>query len=323
MKAIALVLVLALTAAGCGSTPAAVPRQTPEAVRPLPEGAKEVHSLPEPSVDQSCDPTASLRPTGPLPAPGAFPAGSTMAKIVQQGRLIVGVDQNTYGFGYRNPKTGQIEGFAIDVAKEIARAVFGRDDLIQLRVLTSKQREDALRDGTVDVVVHTMTVNCERRAWADFSSVYYNAAQKVLVKDDFDYQGVQSLAGRRVCATEGSTSLARIVNLPVTPKPVGMQVAGWTDCLVLLQQNQVEAISTDDTILAGLAQQDAFTKMSTDPIAAEPYGIAVPKGREDFVRFVNAVLERMRSSGRWMQIYDHWLAAWLGSTAPPAARYRD
>ncbi|TDV34509.1 glutamate ABC transporter substrate-binding protein [Actinophytocola oryzae] len=326
MRAITLVLAVVLVVAGCGAATNPVAGQDPKAVQPLPAGAKEIRSIEQPNVDDSCDPTASYRPSGPLPAPGAFPGGSTMAQIYQRGRLKVGVDQNTYKFAYRDSETGQIEGFALDVAKEMAKAIFGDETKIQLVVLTSAQRVPAVENGDVDMVVHTMTANCDRWKQVDFSTVFFKAGQKVLVKKEFDYQGLQSLAGKKVCATEGSTSLPRIVNLPnVNPKPIGMQVSGWTDCLVLLQQNQVDAISTDDTILAGLAAQDPFTVVpQQQPIADEPYGIAMQKNHTDLVRFVNAVLDRMRGDGRWSQIYNQWMQPLLhDSPAPPPARYRD
>jgi polar amino acid transport system substrate-binding protein len=324
MKAIMFVLAVVLVVAGCSAAAPPVAKQTPTAVQPLPQDAKEVRTLAEPSVDNSCNPTASYRPNGPLPAPGDFAPGSLLAKIHQRGRLIVGVDQNTYKFAYRDSETGQIEGFALDIAKEIAKAVFGDPNKIQLRVLTSAQRVPAVEKGDVDLVVHTMTANCERWQKVDFSTVYYEAKQKVLVKKDSDYSGLGSLAGKRVCATEGSTSLARIVNLDVDPKPVGVQVAGWTDCLVMLQQNQVYAVSTDDTILAGLAAQDPFTKVTNDEIAKEPYGIAMPKNNQDFVRFVNAVLQKIESDGTWTGYYNTWLQPLLDApaTLPPVA-YRD
>jgi polar amino acid transport system substrate-binding protein len=327
MKAITLVLVLVLAVAGCTSSASPVVRQTPTGGQPMPAGAKEAGSLDMPSVDTSCgDPTASFRPTGPLPTPDALPAFSTMATIRDRGKLVVGVDQNTYKFGYRNPRTGEIEGFALDTAKEIARAIFGRADadVLQLRVLTSKQREDALKNNQVDLVVHTMTTNCERWEWTDFSAVYYQAAQRVLVKEGFDYRDKTSLAGKKVCASEGSTSLARVVNLDVDPRPVGIQVAGWTDCLVMLQQNQVDAVSTDDTILAGLAAQDPFIRVVGEPLEKEPYAIAVPKGHDDLVRFVNSVLEKIKADGTWTALYDKWLAELLGpAPTPPPALYRD
>lgn len=323
MKAITFVLAVVLAVAGCSSAEDPVGDQEVRAVQPLPAGAKEVRSLPVPSVDTSCgDPTASYRPDGPLPAPGAFPAGSPMAEIHQRGRLIVGVDQNTYGFAFRD-RDGQIKGFALDVAREIARAIFGDPNKIQLTVLTSAQRIPAVKNKDVDLVVHSMTTNCERWKDVDFSTVFYQAKQRVLVREGFDYQGLASLAGKRVCATKGSTSLARIVNADVDPKPIGVEVAGWTDCLVMMQQYQVDAVSTDDTILAGLAEQDPFAKMSTDEIANEPYAIAIPQDRTEFVRFVNAVLEKIKADGTWKTSYDTWLLPILDVPAdPPVAKYK-
>jgi polar amino acid transport system substrate-binding protein len=327
MKAITLVLALVLVVAGCSTNTDEVgTQQTPNGALPLPADAKEVRKLDMPSVDTSCDPTASDRPTGPPPAPGAFPGGSTLATIYQRGRLIVGVDQNTYRFGYLNSETGQLEGFSLDVAKEMARAIFGDETKIQLRVVTSSERIPALKNGDVDLVVHSMTANCERWKDIDFSTVYYLAGQKVLVKKSTEYKGVQSLANKKVCAAKDSTSLARIVNLPdVDPKPVGMQVSGWTDCLVLLQQNQVDAVSTDDTILAGLAAQDPSVVVpQQQAIAQEPYAIGVAKNHTDLVQFVNAVLQQMRDDGRWLAIYNKWMAPLLGPVSgPPLARYRN
>jgi polar amino acid transport system substrate-binding protein len=324
MKAIALVLALVLALAGCSSDSEPIATgQNPKGIVPVPAGAETVTSLPETASDTSCNPTASLRPTGPPPAPGDFPFGSTMAGISQRGSLIVGVDQNTYQFGYRDPLTGQLQGFDIAMAQEIARAIFGDPNKIQYKVLTSGQRIDALKNNEVDLVVQTMTINCERWKDVNFSSVYYMAGQKVLVKSDADYKGLQDLGGKKVCAAKGSTSIINIVNYDVTPRPVGMQVPNWTDCLVMLQQNQVNAISTDDTILAGLAKQDPFTKVLPTAITEEPYGMAMQKEQTDFVQFVNAVLERMRSDGTWTSIYNTWLKDLLKvSATPPAAEYR-
>ncbi|MEU3270522.1 glutamate ABC transporter substrate-binding protein [Saccharomonospora sp. NPDC006951] len=320
----ALGLVVTLLAAGCGADDTAVPPARPAAAAlPQPEGAGVVTEVPEADSQPDCgDPTASLRPRRGVPSPGRFASGSTMARIVADGKLIVGVDQNTYRFGFRDPLTGDIEGFDIDMARAIAEALFGDRDRVQLKVLTSEQRIPALRDGDVDIVIRTMTINCERLADVDFSTVYYQAGQRVLVKSNSGYTGMDSLGGKKVCATEGSTSLRNIAESPAGPVPV--QVADWTDCLVMLQQNQVEAISTDDTILAGLTAQDPFTTVVGEPLHAEPYGIAFPKGHEDFVRFVNGVLDRMRSDGTWKALYDKWVAALLGpAPQPPSARYRD
>jgi len=323
-RAVALLVAVVLACAGCSATTDAVgDRATPTGGPPSPAGAIEVTSLPgSEQADTSCDPTASLRPQGALPGPNDLPPGSPMAKIRGQGKLIVGVDQNTYKFGFRNPITGELEGFDLDMAHQIAAAIFGDANAIQLRVLTSAQRVDAVKNGDVNLVVQTMTINCERRKDVEFSTVYYESGQRVLVKKNSGFTGIDSLGGKKVCAAKGSTSLPNIVNS--ASKPIGVQVPNWTDCLVMLQQNQIDAVSTDDTILAGLAAQDPFTEVVGKPISAEPYGMAIPKDQPEFVRFVNGVLERMRADGTWAAIYNKWLSELLGpAPAPPQARYRD
>jgi polar amino acid transport system substrate-binding protein len=320
-KLVAIAAAVLMAVAGCGT--AAPPDSANVQVNePRPGGAKDVTKAPK-SASESCgDPTASLRPTGSLPAPGQMPSGTTMQRIAQRGKLIVGVDQNTYKVGFRDPFTGTIEGFDIDIARSVAQAIFGDPNKIQLRALTSAQRIPALKSGDVDIVVRTMTITCDRLKDVNFSSVYYQANQRILVKKNSGINGVAGLAGKRVCATESSTSLATIA--AVSSKPKAVSVTDWTDCLVMLQQDQVEAVSTDDTILAGMAAQDRYTQVVGPPIAAEPYGIAIPLKNTDMVRFVNGVLQKIRTDGTWTSSYNRWLAGLLGpAPAPPQPRYRD
>src|SRR5262249_51458697 len=155
---------------------------------------------------------------------------------------------------YLNPNNGQIEGFDIDIAKMIAKAIFGAAGHIQFKVITSTQRIPDLQDGEVDIVVDTMTENCTRWRHIDFSTEYYSAQQRVLVDKNSHYHSLNDLRGRKVCAEAGITSIATIARAPWHPIPVGVQ--GITDCLVMLEQGQVSAVSTDDTLLFGLAAQD-------------------------------------------------------------------
>jgi polar amino acid transport system substrate-binding protein len=308
-----------LLVTGCGADEAVAPSPAKAQV-PLPAGAKVLTEAPEAPPAQSCvNPTYSLRP-GALPSPNALPAGSTMAKIRAKGKLVVGVDQNTFLFGFRDAADGEIKGFDIDMAKQVATAIFGTPKL-QLRILTSQQRIPALKSGEVDIVIRTMTINCERREQVDFSSVYYLAHQRVLVKTASKVKDIEQLRGKRVCATAGSTSLANIARSEAKPVPV--QVADWTDCLVMLQQNQVAAVSTDDTILAGLQAQDPSTEVVGDSLEDEPYGMAIALEHTDFVKFVNAVIERMRTNGAWTKAYNTWLAGPLDPATQPAVKYRD
>ena len=134
-------------------------------------------------------------------------------------------------------------------------------------------------------------------------------------------RGIDDLAGKRVCAARGTTSATRIQQLQ--PEATVVTVPMWSDCLVVLQQGQVDAISTDDTILAGLASQDPYLMMVGGSLGVEPYGIGVNKDNPDLVRFVNGTLDRIRSDGTWNRIYDRWLSVLGPSPGPPPAVYRD
>lgn len=244
-----------------------------------------------------------------------------MARIVERGRLRVGVDQNTYLFGFRDPHTGDLTGFDIDLAREIARALFGDPDRIQLVAISSADRIPAIESGQVDLVVRTMTMTCDRWQRVAFSTEYFTAGQRVLVRRDSPVQSIDDLQGQKVCAAAGSTSLQNIAAAASGPVPVS--VVDWTDCLVLLQQGEVAAISTDDSILAGMAAQDPTTHVVGDRFTTEPYGIAIAAEAEDLVRFVNAVLERLRADGTWTELYERWLGPLGPAPDPPTARYRD
>jgi polar amino acid transport system substrate-binding protein len=230
-----------------------------------------------------------------------------MARIKARGYLIAGVDQSTYHFGYLNPLDGQIEGFDIDMIRAVAQAIFGRPDKVEFKSISDAQRITAVTSGSVDIVAHTMTITCDRLKQVDFSSVYFDAHQRVLIPDNSTATGgLADLGGQKVCATEGSDSVTTIQDYPTHPKVV--QEPFWTDCLVLLQQDQVAAVSTDDAILYGLQAQDPFTKVVGPELTDEPYGLAMSRQHRDFVRFVNAVLAGEESDGAWEKSYQHWVS---------------
>lgn len=301
---------LAVVLTACGSPgPPVNPAPVGEVSPPKPAGATEVRNVEgSGSSQQNCNLRASLPPNP------AIPPGSTMAEIRDRGHLIVGVDQNTFLFGFRNPITGNLEGFDISIAKAVAEAIFGDPNAIRFKAITSGDRIPVLKNGEVDIVVRTFSITCDRLKEINFSTVYYEAGQRVLVPKSSSAKGIEDLGGKRICATEGSTSLANIANAQSNPVPV--QVADWSDCLVMLQQGQADAVSTDDTILAGMAAQDPTTKIVGPRFTEELYGIGVPKENEDMVRFVNAVLNQVRG-GQWQQFYNQWLRARLGPASPP------
>jgi polar amino acid transport system substrate-binding protein len=313
---------VALSSTACGSVGAPVdPAPVNAAERPRPVNAQENPAptsgtaAPAPS---DCNPRQSARP-GALPPPGQMPGGSTMKAIQDRGRLIAGVDQNTFLFGFRNPSTNALEGFDIDRVHEIAQAIFGDPNKVQYKVVTSAKRIDALKAGEVDVVVRTFTANCERLKDIAFSAIYYVAGQKVLVEKSSDVKDVTGLATKKVCSQRGSTSVTNLAK--AQPKAVPVVTDTWSDCLILLQQHEVDAVTTDDTILAGMAAQDPNVKIVGDRITDEPYGIGIPKQNEDMVRFVNGVLEKSIRDNAWQASFDHWLRATGEAANPPSPEY--
>ena len=310
-----------LAVAGCAG--AAAPPFAAVRVQPVPipyrAGLAAVSSasarkLSASAADKSCDPTASLRPARP---PRVTP-GSFMARIRARGYLIAGVDPGTYHFGFFDPSRGQFEGFDVDMLHAVAKAIFGDPNKIEFKSITDAQRQSAVQSGSVDIVAHTMIITCARLKHLDFSTVYFETGQRVLVAKTSPAKSMADLGGQKVCATKGSISLANVAVAPSHPVPVAAPY--WTDCLVLLQQGDVAAVSTDTAILIGLTAQDPETKLVGPQFTNDPYGLSISKRHPDFVRFVNAVLAKMRANGQWAASY----ARWIGTPvpAPPKARYR-
>jgi polar amino acid transport system substrate-binding protein len=294
-------LALALAACGVGTDRPqrmALAALSLSAPRPPASGP----SAPSPRCGQV---TASLRPPAAMPTPTRMPAGSFMARIQRRGYLIAGVDQNTLLFAYFNPLDGQLEGLEIDLLRQLAKAIFGNPNAIQFRAVTTAGRIPAVQGGTVDVVADAMTITCGRKRQVDFSSVYFDAGQKILVPRNSPAGSVGDLAGKPVCATRGSTSLDALVH--TVPAAIPYRVDQRTDCLVALQQGLVAAVTSDDSILLGLKSQDPNTKIVGPRFAPDPYGMAINKAHPEFVRFVDGVLAEMEANGSLARTVSHWL----------------
>jgi polar amino acid transport system substrate-binding protein len=267
------------------------------------------------------NPLASYQPSGPLPTPETLPSGSTMAKIQKRGRLVAGVSADTYLLGSRNPFTGEIEGFDIDMVKAVAEAIFGDPNRYQLKVITAAQRIPALEKGDVDIVARNMTINCDRWKQIAFSTEYYRSGQKILVRKGSKANSISDLAGKKVCAPRGTSSMDNLIK--EAPKAIPVAADNHTGCLALFQQGKVSAITGDDTVLAGLAAQDPYAVVPDQKaFTEEPYGLGFNEKDVDFVRFVNARLDQMRADGEWTKIYNRWLKDALGpAPEPPKAVY--
>jgi polar amino acid transport system substrate-binding protein len=294
------------------ATPAAAPRTTAAPGDVAPE-------LPRPPAG-TCDLLSSLRPRDPLPAPGRMPAGSPMTRITERKRLIVAVGPDTYLTVFRNPETGQLEGFDIDLAADISEAIFGDRRPVEYRQLELQKRLDAVEAEEVDLAIANATITCSRREKVEFSTEYYRAGQRVLVNRGSRVTGLNDLTGKRVCAPRDTTSLQRLV---AEAGPIPVAVPGITDCLVMLQLGEVDAVSSDDVLLAGLVAQDPQTKIVGPRFRTDHFGIVINRNEPDLVRFVNAVLERRVADGRWEASFQRWLTALGPPPEPPQPEYRN
>jgi len=309
-------LTVAALLASCAATSAPAPARAPTSTS---HGSASAAGGPvrQASTTASCNPYESLAPQSGGPS---VTSGSYAATIRARGYLIAGVDQTTYHFGYLNPLTGQIEGFDIDMIKDVAAAIFGLSpdspalaQHIHFKSIDDAERLTDIQKQKVDIVAHTMTVNCSRMQAVDFSSIYYDAKQRVLVDAPAGGAPAPDLAQlgaahEKVCATSGSDSVAQIQAAHAVP----VKVTYWSDCLVRLEEGQVAGVSTDDSILYGMQAQDPNTVVTGPALEDEPYGLAISKAHPDFVRFVNAVLAADRANGTWAKSYRTWVSA----TAP-------
>ncbi|WP_328669163.1 glutamate ABC transporter substrate-binding protein [Streptomyces sp. NBC_00328] len=279
----------------------------------------------------------SQNPQNLSPAPsGADGPTIDAIKNRKDRRLIVGVDQNSYHWGYRdpnNPKSGSdLEGFDIDLVHAIAKNILGDENAVQFRAIPTSQRIPAIQHGKVDMVVRTMTINCDRLKQVAFSAPYFKTGQQVLAPVTSDVTGYdKSLAGKRICSASKSTANERLtadqghgglVSSAVVSPPVPNQL----DCLVRLQLGEADVVVTDGALAASQAAQDPSVELKGGIFTTEFYGVAMKKSSDDdLVRRVNQVLADYRKDG-WRQSYDKWLAPTLGpnspSKIPPDAQYR-
>jgi polar amino acid transport system substrate-binding protein len=302
---------------GCGHSEFVVPTAVPTLPPPTPAGMQELTpEAPRPpeAGAENCDATASLRPFR-----SKAEADEAVAKIRHRGRLIVGLDIGSNLFSFRDPITGEITGFDVDIAGEVARDIFGTPSQVEYRILASAERIAALEKSEVDIVVKTMSITCGRRKLVNFSTVYLVANQRLLVPRDSSIRRAGDLSGKRVCVAQGTTSLRRIRD--ISPAPIIVSVVNWADCLVAMQQRQVDAVSTDDSILAGLMAQDPYLHIVGPSMDEEPYGIGINLDNTGLVRFVNGTLERIRRDGTWNTLYRKWLTVLGPAPAPPTPRY--
>lgn len=245
-----------------------------------------------------------------------FPEGSTMAKFAEAGTITIGTKFDQPLFGLLAP-SGEPEGFDVEIGKIIAGELGIAPGDINWEETVSANREPFIEGGDVDLVIATYTINDDRKEVVSFAGPYYSAGQSLMVMaDNDDINGPDDLAGKNVCSVEGSTPAANIeANYPDAELNL---FAAYTDCLEPLRNGQVDAVTTDNVILAGYVDEDDSFKIAGDQFTEEPYGIGLAKDDAEFRDWINDVLEEIYEDGRWLEAWNNTVGDVLPEPTPPA-----
>ncbi|MCM3166746.1 transporter substrate-binding domain-containing protein [Peribacillus frigoritolerans] len=228
-----------------------------------------------------------------------------LAQVKEKDKIVFGVKNDTRLFGLKNPSTGEVEGFDIDIAKALAAEILGDENKVEFKEVTSKTRMALLNNGDIDAIVATMTITEDRKKEVDFTDVYFDAGQSLLVKKGSDIKGIDSLKGKKVLAVKGSTSSINIREK--APEAQVLEFENYSEAFAALKSGQGDALTTDDSILYGMADEDPSYELVGGTFTEEPYGIAVKKGNAEFVEELNKALKSLKDSGKYDEIHDKWI----------------
>ena len=230
--------------------------------------------------------------------------------IVGKQTLRIGVKADQPGLGLRLPD-GKFAGFDVDVALYIAAKLGVRPDHVTFVPVTSATRETALENGSVDMVIATYSITPERETVVTFGGPYYVAHQDPMVRaGDTAIRSVHDLGGKRLCAVAGSNSWKRVTQ-ELSIAAVLVPAASYSACVAMLLDGRVDAVSTDDLILAGFAARAGpAVRIVNAPFSYERYGIGIRKGDLSGCEAVNRAVSQMYLDGTAAAL----LQKWFGST---------
>ena len=245
--------------------------------------------------------------------------GTTMAALAEAGSITIGTKFDQPLFGLQGP-SGDPEGFDVEIGKIIAAHLGIDEESIEWVETVSANREPFIEAGTVDIVIATYTINDTRKEIVSFAGPYYEAGQDILVAagNPEGIDGPEWFADNpdaTVCTVSGSTSLTNISEYTTNI----LEAAGYSDCLEPLRTGQAVAVTTDNVILAGLADNsDGEFEVVGNPFTAEPYGIGLALEDTEFRMWINDVLEQSYADGSWEAAWEATAGTVLPLPEPPA-----
>jgi glutamate transport system substrate-binding protein len=254
----------------------------------------------------------------------SVPGSPTFDRIQRNGTITVGVKDDQPGIGIKDPITGEYSGFDIEIAKLVAAKLGVAPDKITFTPIQSAAREAAIGNGQVDIVVASYTINDKRKAQVSFAGPYFVAGQSLLVrKDDNSITGKDTLKGKKVCSVTGSTPIQRVRDQALTEPGNIVELSKYSDCVNQLEQNRVDALTTDDAILKGYAALEPDKlKVVGQPFSTEPYGIGLAHDDTALRGKINDILQQALDDGTWQRLYDKTLGqSGVTTTKPKLQRY--
>jgi len=220
-------------------------------------------------------------------------------------KIKIGIKYDQPGLGLKEPD-GSFSGFDVDVATYVAKELGYDADQIEWVETKSADRENALARGDVKFIAATYSITDERAEKVDFAGPYLLAHQDLLVKADSDITKATDLNDKNLCSVTGSTSAQNVKN-DFAPEANLKTNSGYSECIAALQSGAVDALTTDDSILAGFAAQEQYKgqfKLAGLKLSNENYGIGVKKGDTETVNKINDALEKMVSDSAWQKAVD-------------------
>lgn len=235
----------------------------------------------------------------------------------EEGKIRIGIKFDQPGLGFK--KSGTYVGFDVDVAKYIAKKLGYSEDEIIWKEAPSKQRETMLQNGDVDMILATYSITDSRKKAVSFAGPYFVAGQDLLVRKDEDsINGPEDLNGKRLCSVTGSTS-AVVIKQKYSSEVQLMEQPGYAECATALFSGIVDAVTTDDIILAGLAAASrGKLRVVGKPFTVEDYGVGIKKGNTELATKINNAITDMIQDGSWQRaISDNT----QGTAYTPNAKY--
>lgn len=247
-----------------------------------------------------------------------FEAGSAMAEIAEAGEITVGVKYDQPGLGFQDASSDIPTGFDVEIAKLIVAAlgIDPESDSVTWEETISDNREPYLEEGRVDLVLASYSITDERRQIVGQTGPYFLTGQQVLVAEDSDITGIEDLEGKTVCSVTGSTSLENVE----AAGAVGAPAETYSQCAEDVLNGTVEAMSTDGSILLGLAaQNEGELKVVGEEFSEERIGVGYSLESPEMCEFINGVLEDSFESGAWAEAFEATLGGDGVETPEPPA----